>query len=94
MAVAVHELIEAILCRHRGIKEKDVTKFDLMFEEEIKAGKQHKHPEPGFDPRAPYRHEHAFATVIERTLIKELGIFWEEYDEIIDNLKWINQHSQ
>ena len=36
--------------------------------------------EAGFDPRAPYVKEHAFATDIEKQLAKELGATWDTYD--------------
>lgn len=86
VSVAVHEIVEAILCRHRGIKEKDITKFDLKFEKERKQGLHPKDAEPGFDSRAPYRREHALATLIETELIQELGIMWEYYEQEISNL--------
>ncbi len=67
--IAVHELIEMILCEHRKIKEADVTKFDLNY-----TGK-----EPGASKKAPYYREHAFATKVERMLAKQLNIKWRKY---------------
>lgn len=81
--VKVHELIEVILCAHRGITQEQVDKFDNDFE----ANRQPDNfDEPGDDPSAPYRKEHCFATGIERLLVAELGLDWKEYEEAINNL--------
>ncbi len=83
LLVAVHELIEKILCEHRGITQKKVDAFDRAFEKARKPGNE---DEPGFDPRAPYREEHKFATRIELLLANELGIDWQKYDKKICSL--------
>jgi hypothetical protein len=67
----LHELVEAWLCRKRGISEKDVDSFDLAY-----AGEG----EPGDDPKAPYYKEHLFATQIEKMMAAELGVDWNEYE--------------
>jgi hypothetical protein len=82
--VALHELIEATLCRKRGISESSVSKFDIKFEELRKKGKVKG--EPGNSKKAPYRKEHRFATKIEKLMAKELGIKWTEYDNSIGQL--------
>jgi len=82
-AVAVHELIEIILCHARGIKQDIVDDFDKNFEANRQEGNT---DEPGDDPKAPYRKEHFFATSIERLLCAELDINWKEYEEKINNL--------
>lgn len=38
--VAVHELIEAILCKHRGITEEEATVFDKQFAEDMEHDRQ------------------------------------------------------
>ena len=71
LLVGIHELIEAALCKDRGIREEDVTTWDK------------DHPgsdEPGALQGAPYWEEHAFAEVIERQVAKELGVRWESYE--------------
>lgn len=83
LCVAVHELIEVILCSRRGITQEEVDKFDKEFEENRK---ENNTDEPGDDPAAPYRKEHFFATSIERLLAAELGLDWKEYEESINNL--------
>ena len=75
--IADHEVREALLCRSRGITEKQVDDFDITFKG---AG------EPGDDPRAPYYREHFFATSIERLTAAELGIDWIQYEAKIEGL--------
>lgn len=72
--VGIHELIEAALCRHRGISEESVTVFDEKY---------NGSGEPGDHPDAPYRREHFFATSIERFLAVELDVYWDEYDAAV-----------
>jgi hypothetical protein len=94
--VAIHELIETVLCKHRHISQESVDKFDMAFEAErealIKTGgtaKQHAEivgAEPGDDPAAPYNKEHCFATGIERLMAAELDVKWVTYDNEIQNL--------
>jgi Mn-dependent DtxR family transcriptional regulator len=82
--VAVHELIEMFLTKHRGIAEQDISEFDIKFEQSrsdlLVSG------EPGDHPHAPYRREHFFATNLERLLSAELGVDWFEYDPDVDAL--------
>lgn len=86
LLVAVHELIEQHLCKKRGIKEPDITAFDVKFEKERDEGKHPADAEPGFDPKAPYVKEHTFATKIEKLLAKELGVDWDTYDKTVMSL--------
>lgn len=83
MLVAFHELAEALICKHRGIAEKDVIAFDIAFE---KARKDDDVSEPGDDPNAPYYAEHQFATCVERLLALELSVNWKKYDDTVTNL--------
>jgi len=62
---AVHELIEAYLCKKRGITTEQVDAFDMAFKGE---------GEPGDSPAAPYRNEHRFAMLIEHLVARELGL--------------------
>lgn len=73
--VALHEMVEFMLCLDRGVAEADITAFDIA------------HPqlhEPGAHPLAPYRREHFFAECIERLVASELGVVWEEYEVIAE----------
>lgn len=81
--VLIHELIEAHLCRQRGISERSITDFDVQFEI---ARAYDNIDEPGDSPDAPYQKEHQFATKIERQVAEELGVDWEAYDNTVVNL--------
>ena len=81
--VALHELVEVLLCSWRGILPKQVDDFDKAFEAKRKKGNV---DEPGDDLKAPYRHEHFFATSLERLMAAELGVSWPAYDKTVANL--------
>lgn len=83
--VAVHELIEAYLCKRRGISEPSITAFDIAFEVRREKGLESAEAEPGNSPTAPYRAEHRIATTIEYLVARELGVSWEEYDNAVNN---------
>jgi len=77
--IAVHELIEMILCCERGITPEMVDAFDI--------GYDGKFPnDPGIDPLAPYHREHMAATVVERDLARKLHVAWDPYIATIDAL--------
>jgi hypothetical protein len=82
--VAMHELVEMALTRHRGISEPRITEFDLEFERSREQGRGFS--EPGDHPDAPYRKEHFFATNIERLFAAELDVDWFVYDEYVESL--------
>lgn len=81
--VALHEMIEVLLCKDRNIKQEDVDKFDIFYEHNRPEGDV---SEPGDSPQAPYRKEHFFATNIERLMAAELNVDWGEYDKTVINL--------
>ncbi len=75
--VALHEIIEAMVCDKAGIAEHDVSRFDI------------DHPElddPGGDRRAPYHRQHVFAENIERMVAQELGVDWNAYTRRVESL--------
>jgi hypothetical protein len=73
----IHELVELYLTQKRGIKEEDITKFDL----------EHLDSEdPGSIPGAPYHKEHMFSMEVEKLIIKELGLDWKDYMDSFDKL--------
>ena len=82
--VAVHEIIELAITRHRGIPEGVISEFDVEFERlresRLRSG------EPGDHPDSPYRREHFFATSLERLLAMELDVDWFQYEEYVDGL--------
>ena len=81
--VALHELVEYELCRMKGIGDERVVEFDRKFEGERRRGLHCVWEEPGDDPRAPYRSEHQFATMIERLVAQKLAVKWTEYEKAV-----------
>ncbi|NYZ80195.1 hypothetical protein H0N95_03035 [Candidatus Micrarchaeota archaeon] len=86
MLIAIHEVIELTLIRERGITVKEIEDFDKKWDKEYERGLHSKKDEPGFDKRAPFRKEHAFATKIEKMLAKELGVDWKKYEKDVVSL--------
>jgi hypothetical protein len=82
--VVIHELVEWFLLWRRGVKEEDVTAFDIWWEEAKKGNVQSD--EPGNDIRAPYYQEHQIATLVEKMVALQLGVDWEEYCKAMDKL--------
>jgi hypothetical protein len=79
--VAIHELIEMVLCRHAGITDEQIDKFDMNWKDfEDRFG------EPGNDPKAPYFEQHQTAIRIERELAEQLEVDWDIYEDKIDSL--------
>jgi hypothetical protein len=81
--VAVHELVEVILCNQQGVTQEEVDEFDKAYEA---SRVEDNEGEPGDEPNAPYRDQHCFATAVERMLCAALGISWVEYEQAINNL--------
>jgi hypothetical protein len=84
--VGYHEYIEAILCKAAGIKEEDVTAFDIKFEEWRASGNVGAFDEPGNHNASPYYQQHQIATQYEMLLARELGVDWDAYDEAVNSL--------
>lgn len=74
MAVAVHEIVEALLCMHNQVAGAVVDEFDMNYDN------MGAECEPGDHPDCPYKHEHAIASSIERLVAEELGINWPKYE--------------
>ena len=73
--LGIHEAVEAVMCRHNGVTQEQVDKFDQEYD------KTHAFDvNAGDDPKSPYSREHCFATAIERILCAELDVNWLEYD--------------
>lgn len=62
-AVALHEMVEMLLCIKRKIKFKDIDNFDIAFKGD---------GEPGNEKDAPYHKEHRFADMMEQLFLNEL----------------------
>lgn len=74
MLVAVHELVELILCRDAGISDQEIDQWDMNFKGD---------GEPGEHMDAPYWRQHLFATTVEKRMAEIMGIDWKEYDDYI-----------
>lgn len=72
--VAIHELIELVCTEYHGIKEEDITKFDIEHSDE---------EEPGEHPDSPYRKDHMLAELIERLICNHLDINFKEYNNYL-----------
>jgi hypothetical protein len=83
--IAIHELIEVILCETDGVTQEQVDQFDIAYEKDRQEGDE---SEPGDDEKAPYRDQHCFATGIERLLAARLGVCWKEYESELAELPW------
>jgi len=82
--VAVHEIVELAVTRHRGISEQRISEFDVEFERLRECGQ--RSGEPGDHADSPYQREHFFATNVERLLAAELDVDWFEYEHYVDSL--------
>ena len=71
--IALHETIEAILCKDRGIKEPVIGKF--MVEDENNKSTSRE---------APNYKEHRFAIKIEKQIAKELKVDWDKYEKELE----------
>lgn len=67
--IAVHELIEAALCRREGVPQEAVDAYDVM-----QGPWREGMPEPGDGLAAPYRTQHRRAMLIEHLLAMFMGI--------------------
>ena len=79
--VYIHELVEILLCKFKGITQKQVDDFDMS---EYGLSLE----EPGLDLKAPYFEQHAIALKVEELLYKELDVNVDEFEdkmgEVID----------
>ena len=79
MAILMHEIWEEHRNRMLGIKEIDVTQFDI------------NHPElddPGLSKEAPYHATHMESDAIERVCIVMSHEDWIDYEKRCSEMKW------
>jgi hypothetical protein len=81
--VALHELVEFLICHDRGITQEAVDKFDIDFESRRSADNE---DEPGDEPEAPYENAHSIATGVERILAAALAVKWRHFEDAINAL--------
>ena len=84
--VALHEMIEYELCKMLGSSDREVVAFDVNFEAERRMNLHPIDAEPGDHPKAPYRNEHEFATMIEMMVAHKLGVSWSDYEKTVLSL--------
>lgn len=88
--VAVHELVEVLLCKQAGVTQEQADEFDKQFNEKafgrFSDGTLWAGAEPGDEKDAPYRDQHCFAMSVERMLCAAMGYSWKEHEERIDAL--------
>ncbi len=75
--VAIHELIEALLCKATHVDQIEVDRFDQTYTGD---------GEPGDDPRAPYYQQHQVASGIEQLLATLMNVRWLAYGRAVDAL--------
>lgn len=71
MLVAVHELVEVILCKNDGIPQQQVDAFDKAHLDS---------EEPGDELDAPYRDQHCQAMAVERMIAAAMKYPWAEHE--------------
>ena len=84
--VALHELVEVLLCEDRGITTAKVDEFDIEFEKQRAKSLTLDTSEPGDNRFAPYENEHCIATGIERIMAAALRVKWSDYETSINSL--------
>ena len=77
-ALTLHELTEALACKINGVSQEAVDAFDT--------GPGADLDEPGDSDLAPYKLEHAWASVCERVFIGAVGEHWNTYDDAFADL--------
>lgn len=99
-AVAVHELVESLLCIEHDVAQSDVDRFDQQFEAAFAENPTIAEPgkpgawltdEPGEIPAAPYYAEHMVATVVERLFAWQIGLVWPAYELRLGELMETNR---
>ena len=81
VCLALHEVVEAILCKYNGIAYTVVDEFDRPYEEA-----KDDVTNTGDITNCPYRKEHCLATAAERIVAAELDVPWKEYDDELSRI--------
>jgi hypothetical protein len=75
--IAIHELIEEAVTRHRGIYEEDIMAWDKLNLDDS---------DPGMLDGAPYHREHVSATAIEMLVADMLDVRWCDYGKACEEV--------
>ena len=84
LAIAVHEMTEAFLCRRAGISDDAIVAFDDQYEREREEGKHPNNTEPGDAEDSIYLSQHQAATHCERAVCHALDLAWAEHDRSVN----------
>lgn len=87
--IALHEVVECLLCRWSNVPQEEVDEWDRRFEEARKTPPYTPYDEfsePGDVPEAPYHRQHVIASAIERLAASLLGVDWNLYEQMIYEL--------
>ena len=74
--VALHEMVEAWLCRKDHITEAEVSAWDINNPEL---------EEPGDSKNAPYHHQHMVAMQVEKIVCEAMKINWDDHQRWVEN---------
>jgi hypothetical protein len=85
LAVAIHELFEAVTCLHDEVSFTDIDQFDFRFEQERAEGMHSEFAEPGDEKDAPYYSQHVGATFVEKEVCSRLGLSWLDHDKNVND---------
>jgi hypothetical protein len=85
--VILHELAEALMCRHEGVTPGQVDEFDKAWKKKFGDAVY----EPGNDPDAPHFRQHLLATAIENMVAGELEVNLDDYSIDLDEA-WKARH--
>lgn len=87
ICIAVHELVEALLCQQDGVTQESVDAFDKDFEMRRAAGLVPDRAEPGADEKCPCAKQHAVADIVERLVATNIGLSWNQHTETCDKVE-------
>jgi len=79
--VALHEIVEAMLCKQSGVAQHTVDNFDMSYERHRKSN---DNSEPGDARGAPYHRQHVIASVTERLAAELLKVDWNRYNDAVE----------
>lgn len=79
--VALHEMVEATICKIDGISTEQVDDWDCDYEKNRKPG---DNSEPGEHKLCPYRRAHLAALRVEMLAAVELGVDWIKYEDALN----------
>jgi len=75
--VAVHELVEALLCNVDGVTQEQVDAFDMGIGGDL--------DEPGNDLMCPCHAQHMIASAVERVVASAMRVDWAEYEQAVQD---------